>query len=164
MIQSNLSCEKRFPIMSIYKWHPYKLMLNNAYFCGPFDAQVQAWRPGATRSLKKLHISAIFTMHWCPLVVAQSTVVHRDPRLIQALQDLLLKITFLHHGEDDLIPSASRRGKEKRRRKRGDDPFTETGWAPECRTMFIRGLFCVWYYCCWWQEVKESVGDSKMVM
>lgn len=66
-------------------------------------------------------------MQGCPLVVAQSTVVHRDPGPTQALQDLLPKITFLHHGEDDLVSSASRRGKEERRRKRGGDPFTETG-------------------------------------
>lgn len=74
-------------------------------------------------------------MRWSPLAVAQSSAVHRDPRPIQALQDLLLKITFLHHGEDDLISPAKRRGKEKRRRKRGGDPFTGIGQAPECGTL-----------------------------
>lgn len=34
-------------------------MLYTAYFGGPLDAQVQAWRPGATWSLKRLHKSAV---------------------------------------------------------------------------------------------------------
>lgn len=46
-------------------------------------------------------------------MVAQSTAIHRDPGPIQALQDLLPKITFLHSGEDDLVSCDRRGGKEE---------------------------------------------------
>lgn len=62
---------------SINKWHSFNLIPNNAYFCGLFDAQVQALRPGATRSLRKLRISAI--VHNA-LVPPGGGPVHRGPQ------------------------------------------------------------------------------------